>query len=93
MKIKNVTWPIARWSSLTKPARAVTDQKWPECTVFGHGIGDLVRKPHVRKAPHDGLLQLTGMHNYLSITQVLIRRSLFSKTGTFPNKWGPPQRL
>lgn len=66
----------------------VTDQKWPECTVFGHGIGDLVRKPHVRKAPHDGLLQLTGMHNYLSITQVLIRRSLFSRTGMFPSKWG-----
>jgi hypothetical protein len=69
-------------------ARITNQTTWPGNTVFGHGIGDLVRKPHVRKAPHDGLLQLTGMHTYLSITQVLIRRSLFARTGMFPSKWG-----
>jgi hypothetical protein len=47
-----------------------------------------VHKPHVRKAPHDGLLHLVGRHAYLSITQLLIRRSLFSRTGNFPSKWG-----
>ena len=66
----------------------VTNQSWPECTVFGDGIGELAHKPHVRKAPHDGLLQLTGRHAYLSITQLLIRRSLFSRIGNFPDKWG-----
>ncbi len=67
----------------------VTNQSWPECTVFGDGIGELVHKPHVRRAPHDGLLQLTGRHTYLSITQLLIRRSLFSRTGNFTYNWGP----
>lgn len=61
---------------------------WPECTVFGDGIGELMHKPHVRNAPHDGLLHLTGKHVYLSITQLLIRRSLFSRAGYFSDKWG-----
>ena len=69
-------------------ARITHQTTWPEVTVFGHGIGELAHIPHVRKAPHDGLLQLTGMHTYLSITQLLIRRSLFSRTGNFPSKWG-----
>ena len=67
----------------------LTSQTWPECTVFGVGIENLVNKAHVRRAPHDGLLQLTGRHTYLSITELLIRRSLFSKTGYFTSKWGP----
>ena len=66
----------------------VLHEAWPECTVFGDGIGELAHKAHVRKAPHDGLLQLTGRHTYLSITQLLIRRSLFSRIGNFPNRWG-----
>ena len=67
----------------------ITRRTWPEeCIVFGHGLGDLVHKPHVRKAPHDGLMHLTGMHVYLSITQVLIRRSIFSRTGLYQSKWG-----
>ena len=68
----------------------VTDQQWPDCTIFGDGIGELVNKPHIRKAPYDGLMQLTARHTFFSITELLIRRSLFSKTGTFPNRWGPP---
>ncbi len=39
-------------------------------------------------APSDGLLHLTGEHVVLSITQLLIRRSLFSRTGLFESKWG-----
>ena len=66
----------------------VTDQSWPECTVFGLGIGELVQEPHLRRAPYDGLLHLTGQHAYLSITQLLIRRSLFSRIGEFPDRWG-----
>lgn len=66
----------------------LTDQHWPDCTVFGDGIGELVNKPHVRKAPYDGLLHLTAMHTFFSITELLIRRSLFSKTGNFSGKWG-----
>jgi glycosyltransferase involved in cell wall biosynthesis len=73
---------------LDKAGAPVAEQSWPECTVFGHGIGPMVNRPHVRRAPYDGLLQLTGQHVYLSITQLLIRRSLFSQIGYFPFKWG-----
>jgi glycosyltransferase involved in cell wall biosynthesis len=66
----------------------LTDQSWPECTVFGDGIGELVHKPHVRRAPYDGLLHLVGRHVTISFTQLLIRRSLFSRTGPFQSKWG-----
>ena len=61
---------------------------WPECTVFGHHNGELSRRPHLRRAPYDGLLHLTGRLVFVSITQLLIRRSLFSKIGDFPSQWG-----
>ncbi len=62
--------------------------KWPDCTVFAHNIGDLLRQPHIRRAPYDGLLHLTGRMVYTSITQLLIRRSLFSRIGEFHPRWG-----
>ena len=66
---------------LDKAGASVTEQMWPQCSVFGHGIGQMVKHPHVRRAPYDGLLYLTGQHVYPSMTQVLIRRSLFSRIG------------
>jgi glycosyltransferase involved in cell wall biosynthesis len=62
--------------------------KWPDGTVFGHGLEQHLRHPHIRRAPYDGLLHLTQMHAYLSITQLLIRRSLFARTGDFQSTWG-----
>jgi len=61
---------------------------WPAGTVFGHGLTQNLRRPHIRRAPYDGLLHLTQMHTYLSITQLLIRRSLFARTGDFQSRWG-----
>jgi glycosyltransferase involved in cell wall biosynthesis len=63
---------------------------WPETTVFADSLprSGMVSLPHVRHAPYDGLLHLTGRQVYQSITQLLIRRSLFAKIGEFPNKWG-----
>jgi len=66
----------------------VSGLNWPECTVFADGTPELVETPHVRHAPYNGFLQLTGKHSILSITQVLIRRSVFSRIGDFPNRWG-----
>lgn len=63
-------------------------KKWPDLTVFADGLGEFIKTPHIRKAPHDGLLHLMGRHVYLSITQLLIRRSLFQKIGNFPSTWG-----
>ena len=68
--------------------RAATDRSWPDCTLFSHGLNDIARQPHVRRAPSDGLIHLTGQHVFLSITQLLIRRSVFSKIGDFLDKWG-----
>jgi glycosyltransferase involved in cell wall biosynthesis len=63
--------------------------RWPDDTVFAESlVADIADKPHVRKAPYDGLLHLTGKHVLLSITQLLIRRSLFEKIGLFPSTWG-----
>jgi glycosyltransferase involved in cell wall biosynthesis len=62
--------------------------KWPDCTVFAHGIDNLLHQPHIRHAPYDGLLHLTGRMVYTSITQLLIRRSLFSRIGEFSARWG-----
>jgi len=67
---------------------SVNSPSWPSCTNFAQGIADLHKVPHVRRAPYDGLLQLTARHTVLSITQLLIRRSIFSKTGNFSDRWG-----
>jgi glycosyltransferase involved in cell wall biosynthesis len=66
----------------------VNDRLWPEHTVFADAGPELLNVSHIRRAPYDGLLQLTGRHAFLSITQLLIRRSIFKKVGNFPNKWG-----
>lgn len=68
--------------------RELPDLTWPECTVFAHGLGDIRGTPHIRRAPYDGLIHLTGQHVVLSITQILIRKSLFARTGEFGSQWG-----
>ncbi|MEO8657493.1 MAG: glycosyltransferase [Bryobacteraceae bacterium] len=64
------------------------EQSWPGRTSFAQGMPQTVGQKHVRRAPYDGLLHLTGRMVYLSITQLLIRRSLFSKIGVFDSRWG-----
>ncbi len=66
----------------------VEDQSWPSCTVFAAGRPELAQRPHLRMAPYDGLLHLTGQHVCLSLTQLLIRRTLFAGIGYFQNEWG-----
>jgi len=66
----------------------IVPSRWPSTTVFASDLPELINLRHIRKAPYDGLLHLTGRHVYLSVTQLLIRRTLFRKIGPFPNKWG-----
>jgi hypothetical protein len=61
---------------------------WYPRSVFALTSGELLWRPHVRKAPFDGLLHLLGQSVYISITQLLIRRSLFDRIGLFPCNWG-----
>jgi glycosyltransferase involved in cell wall biosynthesis len=66
----------------------LVDNGWKDATVFAHGMEELTTRQHLRRAPYDGLLHLTGFMVHLSVTQLLVRRSLFSKIGGFETRWG-----
>lgn len=55
------------------------------CTAF---FEDFINQKHIRKAPHDGLLHCGVKTVYTSITQLLIRRSLFDEIGLFLTGYG-----
>jgi glycosyltransferase involved in cell wall biosynthesis len=61
---------------------------WSKSSPFALSSGELVRRPHIRWAPFDGMLVLLGENVYISITQLLIRRSLFDRIGFFESRWG-----
>jgi len=61
---------------------------WWRNAVFAESSGSLFAQPHARRAPFDGLLHLLGGSVYISITQLLIRRSLFDRIGYFESTWG-----
>ena len=61
--------------------------RWPACTLFAQGEQGLEDIWHIRRAPHDGILHLARRMVYHSITELLIRRSLFSKIGPFESRW------
>ena len=63
---------------------------WRSRSLFSRSSGDWFDKYHVRKAPFDGLLHILGETVYISITQLLIRRSLFDQVGMFDKDWGAP---
>ena len=66
----------------------VEEPRWPDCTIFEQGLGQIASRAHVRHAPYDGLIHLTGQHVVLSITQLMMRRSLFQRVGHFQSRWG-----
>ena len=61
---------------------------WSKHSLFAQSSGPLLHQTHVRRAPFDGLLHLLGWSVYISITQLLIRRSLFDRIGVFEPQWG-----
>jgi glycosyltransferase involved in cell wall biosynthesis len=61
---------------------------WWAGSIFARSSGELLHRRHVRRAPYDGLLHLSGESVYVSITQLLIRRSLFDRIGLFEPRWG-----
>lgn len=46
-------------------------------------FGEWINKEHVRRAPHDGILHLGLFTIYTSLTQLLVRRSIFKEFGLF----------
>jgi glycosyltransferase involved in cell wall biosynthesis len=51
-------------------------------------LGDWNKKHHVRPPGYDTVMALGLKTAYYSITQVLVRRSLFDEAGTFQKQWG-----
>jgi glycosyltransferase involved in cell wall biosynthesis len=61
---------------------------WWQTTDVAKFYGGLMNKKHIRYAPYDGIL-FCGVHTvYFSITQILIRRSVFEKVGLFRSDFG-----
>ncbi|PIE31909.1 glycosyl transferase family 2 [candidate division KSB3 bacterium] len=50
--------------------------------------GERINRLHVRKAPLDGILHCALYMMYCSLTQLLLRRSIFQKVGLFPTSHG-----
>jgi glycosyltransferase involved in cell wall biosynthesis len=66
----------------------IIDGGWETGSMFALASQEWLQRPHVRLAPFDGLLHLTGDSIYISITQLLIRRSLFDRIGYLSGDWG-----
>lgn len=50
--------------------------------------GALLDVPHIRLAPYDGILHCALYTVYTSLTQLLIRRTIFDTIGIFRSDWG-----
>lgn len=61
---------------------------WSKSSLFAKCSGDFLNCKHKRFAPVDGILCLLGDSIYSSVTQLLIRRSLFDKIGDYCSDWG-----
>jgi glycosyltransferase involved in cell wall biosynthesis len=59
--------------------------QWKKIRFFG----DWINRYHIRRFPHDALLHSVFTTVYSSVTQLLIRKSLFDKVGLFENGFGP----
>jgi len=64
------------------------DYGWSTISLFALSSGPLINVSHLRLAPFDALLLMSGRTVYWSITQLLIRRDLFDKIGFFESRWG-----
>lgn len=61
---------------------------WTGNSLFARSSGDFLNRRHKRIAPLDGVLCLLGDNIYSSVTQLLVRRSLFGKIGFYQADWG-----
>jgi glycosyltransferase involved in cell wall biosynthesis len=58
---------------------------WDKIAYFG----EYIHRPHIRRAPHDGLIYCTLGTAYTSLTQLLIRKRVFTNLGLFKTEFGP----
>lgn len=62
-------------------------KQWERYTL-GMYNPQLVSRRNKRMAPHDGLLHPGLLTIYTSLTQLLIRKSVFGRCGLFDGRWG-----
>jgi len=61
---------------------------WSSSSLFAKSSGQFLYRRHKRIAPLDGILCMLGDNIYTSVTQLLIRRSLFDRIGFYRADWG-----
>lgn len=66
----------------------VQDNWWDARSTFVRSAKADLHRTHLRKAPYDGMLHMLGETVYTSLTQILIRRTLFDRIGLFRSDWG-----
>lgn len=69
-------------------SKPVADNQWDNYWNSQY-FGPLNKKKHKRMAPHDGVLHMAVQTVYTSVTQLLIRKSLFDGIGLFKTDCGP----
>lgn len=57
--------------------------------AFGRFAKEWLEQSHIRPAPLDGVLHFALATVYTSITQLLVRRSVFDRIGLFDREFGP----
>jgi GT2 family glycosyltransferase len=65
-----------------------TEQGWHHRSPQKY-FGPWIHQPHIRRAPHDGMLHFGLGTVYASLTQLLIRRRVFEELGWFRTDCGP----
>lgn len=61
---------------------------WSKSSLFAKSSAEVMDLRHKRIAPYDGILCLLGDNIYSSVTQLLIRRTLYDKVGLYKGDWG-----
>jgi glycosyltransferase involved in cell wall biosynthesis len=73
---------------IDEKGHALPKEKQWEGYSLGAYDSDLVAKKTKRLAPYDGLVHTALFSIYTSLTQLLVRRSVFDRIGLFEGKWG-----
>ena len=71
-----------------RPAHRSSGRTGPHGIVFAGSSGELLHRPHVRRAPYDGLLHLMECLFAFLLPNCSIRRPVFDRIGLFTSEWG-----
>jgi glycosyltransferase involved in cell wall biosynthesis len=72
---------------IDEEGKSLNPNPWDGC-YSSRFYGDWLKVEHVRKAPCDAILHAFLCTVYMSLTQLLIRKSLVDKVGCFPLAYG-----